>query len=588
MSNFATGLKTAWFGVKNNKNMLIVISIFCIAVFPAFTLISLINPSDDKPYYYILMVYGVIVSLAAGLVIPISFFSYLYNRSACDFFNAMPVRRSQYFWGYFAASVLVFLIPWSITALIHCFITRWSTNLWTPFLLSLGIFFVLYCSMTFAVTFSGSKLCAVLTFIIMNILPVMVALFPISAAGADTLAYGQRIADNIMAVTPVSALAWVSNEDGLFDGIIPIQIGFAIIELIASFFMFKYRKSESTMALAFPKTRYFYQYGVLLLAALFIDTLFVSQCYSYRVYYENGGIRAYNYTNFPSGFWSETVFFTLVFVLVAFILTNMILEKNPRAAFKKIRHYFFFIGGYGVFLLITVPLAINLMPKSVLPFTPKYAAVYAYGYEEITYDEYESINRNKSEFTALIYRQISDEEIAETEYAAEYASQWEYEHETHYYKKVIKDAFIVTDKKKLKELTGVLGTFVPEYNGESTYNGLIIYPADRSYHTLDHLIYEVESDEALPSKDYTELKIAFAKDSLSISSDIDEKLLDRRITHNVYYDQSIFTKESIVTRIGYTSDLEYISKYKDYGIELDPDGYFGSNTGDSPVAAESA
>lgn len=567
MNDFARSAKTAWFGVKHHRNMLIAMLIFCVLIFPAFTLISVRGQADNYDSYLypmVMSIYGIMVSFAAGLAMPVSFFSYLYNRSACDFYNAMPIRRSQYFWGYFAASALMFAVPWALTALIHCFISEWGNNLWKPFLLSLGLFFVLYCSMTFAVTFSGSKLCAVLTFVIMNILPVMVVMFPITAAGADAVAYGQRIADSVMALTPVSAAAWFTDENP-FSNIIPVQLGFGVIELVVSFFMFKYRKSESTMALAFPKTRYFYQYGVMLLTAMFIDAMFVSQCFRYQVYFENGGLRAYNYTNFGNGFWSSTIFFTLVFVLIAFIITNMVLEKTPRAAFKKIRHYFFFVGGYGIFLIITVSLAVNLLPQSILPFTPKYAAVYVYGYEEISENEYDDMYRNGlGYYAASITLEKGDNTV---KYTDDFGNEWsDYEREERYYKKTVREAFIVTDKAKLKELQKMMGSEL-----ENEYPDIVIFPADRGYCTLTNYGATVYSESELPSEDYTEFKIAFSKDGKTFDGDVEESDLDNRITNDSFHpSNNIFVKTNISVRLGYASDPSLITGYKDYGITLSP------------------
>ncbi len=568
MSDFARSLRTAWFGVKSHKNALLVLSIFCVILFPAFTMITVSGQQVEyysSGYQIVLSVYGGIVAVAAGLVFPITFFSYVYNRIECDFYNAMPVRRSQYFWGYFAASAVIFIIPWSITAIIHCFITKWGNNLWKPFLLSLGLFFVLYCAMVFAVTFSGSKLCAVLTFAIMNVLPVMVVLFPITAAGADTISYGQRLVDNIMALTPASAVYWLFDENQ-FSYVIPIQLGFALAELIAAFFMFKYRKSESTMALAFPKTRYYYQYGIMLLTAVYVCYLYTNGCYHLYIDFEDGRLRVQYYTNFlERDRWVQMIFFTLVFVLLAFILTNMILEKSPRAAFKKIRHYFFFLGGYAVFLLITIPLAINLLPKSVLPFTPDYAAVYVYGYEEITEEEYNKMCDNNLYFyTAEIKETVSDEK---KEFIDEYGnSVQDYEYENHYYKKIIKDAFIVTDKEKLDKLTESLSDYP-----ENEYPDFVIFPLRDSWYNLSTVrtIY----DHKLPDSNYTEFKIAFGR-GLNITSDIDEKELDDRITDDKYYPNiNIFVKESIATRRGYAVDPSFITEYKDYNINLDPDRF---------------
>lgn len=566
MNDFSRTVKTAWFGVKSHINMLTVMCIFCVLIFPAFTLIT--ASANNLEYYrseygLLLSSYGMIVSVIAGLVMPLSFYSFIYNRVSCDFYGAMPVRRSQYFWGYFSSSCLIFLVPWAATAIIHVIITENGNNLWRPFLLSLALFFVLYCSMTLAVTFSGSAPCAVLTFIIANALPATTILFPILVSGVDFTAYGKKFIDFIMAVTPVSAVFWFADED-VFIRVLPVQVIFGVLELVASFFMFKYRKTESTMALAFPKTRYYYQYGIMLLVAMFVCAVtFNSYPSPFNVYhyldYADGMLKPYTNSHVDNDYMASAVFFTLVFVLLAFILTNMILEKNPRAAFKKIRHYFIFLGGYALFLLITVSLSINFLPKSTLPFTPKYAVFYVYGLEEIDKSEFEQLaNANSDRLTSIGVVKSGSEEWGSSYHSALGDSDTV---DRHYYKRFVKDAFVVTDKAKLRELEKIVGEANPN-------SDVIIFDSDQSRWSLCGY-YTVHSADELPTEDYTDFKISFVKEGEQITSDIDEKKLDYRISDNQYSSYAdIFIKENVHIRYGSAKNPSVLEKYRDYNVNL--------------------
>ena len=568
MNDFSRTVKTAWYGIKSHKNSLLILSIFCVFLLPVFTIISAKTEVEYYSEFYpnTLYVYGAFLAIVTGLVLPLNFFSYLYNRSEKDFYYAMPIKRSQYFWGYFASSAVIFIIPWTALTVIMCCLSEWGNNLWGPYLQGLGLFFVLYCSMVFAVTFCGSGLCAFVTFCVMNVLPIAVFAFPLAAAGVDIDAHIELLADKIMAITPVSALNWYGSGD--YGYMIPIQIAFGVLELAGAFFLFKYRKGESTMALAFSRFRYPYQYIVMLLAAAGMDAIIFSGYTRYYVYGTSSGVEINRNTPWENGnFWREIIFLSIVTVLVSFILLNMILEKNPRAAFSKVRHLFIFTGGYVVFAVIAVSVASSAIPHSVLPFSPKAAVVYAYGYQEITQSEYDKMKddyRSDPVFSFAVPKEGGGAEMAGSvipEYADTYdhTQELEPDYDYYFYKRVLIDAFTVTGRDKLKELVKLVEKEPVEYPD------FIIFPS--SVYTMSARSRITSYQDAALSDGYIDFKITFIKDGRGFEGDVREKDLEEQITDEWSHRYN-YSRRGFVSRIGFAKDPSMITDFKDHSVIL--------------------
>lgn len=569
MNDFSRTVKTAWYGIKSHKNSLLILSIFCVFLLPVFTIIFAKSEVEYYSEFYpnALYIYGAFLAIVTGLVLPLNFFSFLYNRSEKDFYYAMPVKRSQYFWGYFASSAVIFIIPWTALTVIMCCLSEWGNNLWGPYLQGLGLFFVLYCSMVFAVTFCGSGLCAFVTFCVMNVLPIAVFAFPLTAAGVDIDAHIELLADKIMAITPISALTWYGSSAS-YGYIIPIQVAFGVLELVGAFFLFKYRKGESTMALAFSRYRYPYQYIVMLLAVMGMDAVIFSAYTRYYVYNMSDGVEINQNTPWESGdFWREMIFLSVVTVLVSFIILNMILEKNPRAAFSKVRHLFIFTGGYVVFAIIAVSVATSAIPHSVLPFTPKAAVVYVYGYQEITQSEYDEMKEDyhsEPVFSFAVPKEGGSNEkgglvIAEYADTYEHTQELEPEYDYYYYKRVLTDAFTVTQKDKLKELVKLVEKEPTEYPD------FIIFPS--SVYTLSMRTRIMSYQDAPLSEGYTDFKVTFIKDGKGFEGDVQEKDLDKQITDE-WSHKFNYSSRGLVSRIGFAKDPSMIRDFKDYSVIL--------------------
>lgn len=401
-------LKTVWFGIKNNKVLLGFVGLLCVIVFPAFSV--MFKPDGNIPG-----VFGCIAAYFCGFVTPVALLGYLHKGRECEFYNAMPVKKSQYFWGYFIAGLLIFLIPLTLMfAIEHAF----GYDGWGEYYLkSAAAFLSIYCSTILAVVFSGSTASTVVTLIIRNGIAIALVALPLMIAAVDVSAYVELLFKPICILTPVT----VGNAilDPQTTGVQGYQLIVAAIELVTAFLLHRYRKNETVTALAFPKSRYFYQYIVMLIFALGGDALLMP---IFGVYDSDYGIFTTK-DSFPL-----VVFLTLVIIFIAFILLNIVLEKNARAAFKKIRHFFIFSVGYAVLILSVSGICTNCIPPSVLPFRPDSAVVSVYSVTDVSDKDAE-----KWDFSYISFSDNSEDS-------------W------HYCKKILQEEFAVASPDKVKDL----------------------------------------------------------------------------------------------------------------------------------------
>lgn len=350
-----------WFGLKNNRVIAGFMLLLCGVILPAFSVVfGEANPNSD-----ILGTYGCIAACFGGFFIPITIFSYLYNKQEYDFYSSMPVKKSQYFLGYFISGFLIFLIPASIMFLIHSAMGTygWNDYFWQ----SVAAFSVIYCSTVFCTVFSGSRTSTAVSIFLINCLAISLVAFPLMITNVDVNAYIELLFEKISIFTPVTAVMGIFNERFFWD-VIPWQLLIAASETVGAFFLHKYRTNESSTALAFPKSRYFFQYIVMLVFALAIDAVLLLI---------SGRIYSLEFVRWNIDL-PIIVFFTALSVLAAFVILNMILERNPRAAFKRIRHLFIFSAGYCFFLFIVINICHLVIPVSVLPFSPESAVIHIY------------------------------------------------------------------------------------------------------------------------------------------------------------------------------------------------------------------
>ncbi len=502
-------LKTIWFGIKNNKVMIGFLMLLGAIIFPVFSAVL----NEGRPLYdRIPGIYGCIMAYFCGLVIPTSMFGYLNKRQEFDFYNSMPVKRSQFFWGYFIAGFLIFIVPLTIMFTIHGLFASGS-EIFFYYLKSIGAFLSIYCSVILAVVFSGSTTSTVVTIIIRNGLPLALVALPLIIAAVDVNAYVEALQKPIILLTPLAAGIEMFVDE--LQHLLLWQLIPAAIELIVAFFLHRFRQSETTMALAFPKSRYFYQYLVMLIFALGADAVLLPLLGLYET------DRGIVYTDqLPS-----VIFLTALVIFISFILLNIILEKNSKAAFKKIRHFFFFTGGYGVLILLIAGLAPRLIPPSVLPFTPKIAEVEVYSVERIPDEETEDFLNADLKPYSFAYYYYSSPDDSEGKWA--------------YFKEVHEASFAVTDPDKLKELV----RYAMEDN-RYNYSSFDILRSGVHYPFMDRGIYYNGGSVVSPmDEDFITFDITFIREK------------------NMFIEPG-----DAAYRHGYAIGIENVTRYRDYDL----------------------
>ncbi|MDE6580313.1 MAG: hypothetical protein K2K41_07255 [Ruminiclostridium sp.] len=364
-------LKITWFGIENNYTMIGIILLISCFLMPAFTVLTLMmnNGSgyiDESSAQSVIKVYGTVLAYLEGFILPIGLFSYVHKRRSCDFYNSMPVGRSQYFFGYALTGLAVFTVSFCWMFVVH-FVLLGFSNIFPCFLPPFALFITIYCSMIFAVCFSGSIMSALVTFVLRNCIYVSIVLLPLVIAGVDMNSYFDFFFEKPLCVlTPVTAVGcWAAD----WYGIMLLQVLVALVELAMAFLLHRYRKSETTMAIAFPKSRYPFQYIVTLMAAFLVDALVM-----YSIDFMN--IRDdTDYNFFKSNDFYLLILITLIVIIISFAFLNIILEKNGRAAFSKIRHLFIFTACYALVMFTIFNWIAPNIPYQVLPFNPEYAVI---------------------------------------------------------------------------------------------------------------------------------------------------------------------------------------------------------------------
>lgn len=511
MKDIQKTLKVTWFGIKNSKVLFILMLILCCFFIPAFIYLGM-NESDYLLNAHDISIIGTFVAYAGGIFTPFVLFSYLHNRTEQNFYSSMPVKRTQYFFGYFLSGMLMFLVPYTLMFVICGFLP--NSGLWAGFFKPVGMYFVLYCALTLCMMFCTSRAGAVTTYILRNGLAASLVILPFILASLDSNAYFELLSDKILMFTPLGT-AFCINED--YEHILTVQLIIALAELIVSYLLYIRRRNETSLALAFPKTRYFYQYAVMTVAALYITAFFAAMF----------GVNSH----YGDDDWAYVIFFTIALTFIVFVILNVILEKNSKAAFHKIRHLFIFLAGFGIITTVTVNLLISLVPYSVLPFTPKFAVVRLYTVEMCSDGE----NPNFG-----VYISHNDKESYDKN------PQWVQCHAEKY------KTFIVTDEKKLKALTDYAQT--PSYSNIRSNLSLLPSHSPWGYAGLNF-------DESIPS-DFIAVEIDFYNANVSFKDEITETALTGLLARP--YLKGTYRQS---TRYGFGRGDDYISGFADVTVK---------------------
>lgn len=418
------------FGIENNYVLIGIILLISCLLMPALTILSIMDNRrylDDTNAQVIVRIYGAILAYFEGFALPLGLFSYVHKRRQCDFYSSMPVRRSQYFWGYVLTGIIVFLMSFGWMCLAHFVITGFR-NILPCLLQPVAVFLVIYCSMILAVCFSGSVMSTIVTFTVRNAVVISVILLPIIISGANMNSYIELLGKKICVLTPVTAIgAWIEE----WYDVMLLQLPVAAVELTAAFFLHSHRKSETTAAIAFPRSRYPFQYIVMLMTALLTDALL-----SYLMPYNYGSVLDEDMImGFARNDFYMFIFLTAIIILVAFIILNIILERSGKAAFSKIRHFFIFSACYGLILFTLFNYIAPNIPHSILPFKPDCAIICVREY---------TITKEKNDYDREY--EDEDEEISHREEERYSVNESAY----------VKEAYCVTDRKLLKELVDLV------------------------------------------------------------------------------------------------------------------------------------
>lgn len=380
---FVKTLRIVYFGIRNNLVLAGILLFIACIVFPAAYLTMVTNwyPMEEiRKLHDGTEMFSILWAMGAGVLIPAVMFSFVHKRQTRDFYHSMPVRREQYFIGYTAAGFLLFLLPYLLMCVIMAILgdarvafengSGLMAFMWTG--RTIVLFVIIYAAAVMSMMFSSSMFTSIVTFAFLNAFAFVTVFCSLEMNDyIDMSAYMSALMPYVIVFMPIGgavSFADLLNQYNM-EWVLWAQFGIALIELALAFIMYKYRRGETTMSLAFPRTRYTLQYGVMFLVAMFFVTFF----------------NAILHRGFTPGRISlESIIWAVVFVFATFVMMNMILEKNFRAAFHKIRHFFIFSASYAVVLLIIFGIVSGL-PRWVVPIKTDAVLLYVTHYELVHY-----------------------------------------------------------------------------------------------------------------------------------------------------------------------------------------------------------
>ncbi len=443
-------LKVTLYGLKSNWVFIALLFPLCLGIVAAWKAMTGEYSSGSR----------LIVAVIMGIVLPLEMFGYVYKRTECDFYSSMPIKRSQYFFGYLITCFISFLIAYiPLNAVFAIYPEPFGEN----FLQGLGVFFVTFSVTLLAVMLSGSLLSSFVTLFILNFAVFEIFYLIILLCQVDESLYISRFGNVVDLFSPFLVIDNINVFPALLKG---------AAELVIAFFLHRYRKNECTAAVAFPKTRYIIQYMTIFMVALWVSTR-DTLSYIYLMGYTGEGRTLSRFIR--QTFESPCFFpYSFIAIFITFVITNMIFENTPRGVFKKIRHLFIFTFGYSVFyLLIVGGLLFTSMPYTFVPFNSDLVLVSVYKYEEkgrvlreTEEDEYyyngsyfkeppEAVSADRSENNGTA--ESSDSYFMNKTNDREEQGKWyvyyDREKYLYYFKQTDTTVYAVTDKKYINQLS---------------------------------------------------------------------------------------------------------------------------------------
>ncbi|MCM1054762.1 MAG: hypothetical protein NC394_04480 [Bacteroides sp.] len=356
--------KVTLYGLKNNEIFIFLMFVLSLCLMAIWGAVA--GTGSDAT---------LMIPTCLGVLLPMAMLGYVHSRSECDFYHSMPIKRSQYFLGYTISCFIAFLAVYIPVNLIYIAV---GSYFMVNFFAALAVFFVTFSVTVLAIMLSGSVLSTLITLLILNAVIYETALLILSVAQVDTQVYLDVFNTALTILSPFSALdTFYSNDPDVIA--MALQLLMAAVNLCAAFFLHRYRKNESTAAVAFPKTRYVIQYMAMFMVALFISSR------DSLMYIIIGDGRGRSFSRFLEYYVDRPSFFPYTFlaIIVTFIITNMVFENTPRGALKRIRHLFIFALSYAAFFIFIVGgVLYPNMPYTFVPFESDLVLVSVYKYEE--------------------------------------------------------------------------------------------------------------------------------------------------------------------------------------------------------------
>lgn len=523
--------RIALYGLSSNK-------VFIVLMFMV-SMITFILTMNAWNYSMGEQVGFIAISGLLGVFMPVVMFQHMLKRREYDFYTAMPVKKSCYFWGFGLAAFMSFLMIWlflfSVTVMLG------FTEAIRYFLPGFMLYFTVSSATVLALVLSKSVFSFIMIFLILNFLALELFGGFLSIFNVDSRVYMIAFEKTLSFFTPFysAQLFFQYDRDWLLLGLLPVVMGG--IQLAAAFLLHRRRSGEGQDTLAFSKTRCPIQYIIMFMAALTPALLSLDTFY-YR--------REKNFGDFVSATVKEGHFvgITLVVIFGTFVITNMIFENTPRGVFKKVRHLFIFTAGYWIFyFFILGAILFPNIPLTYVPFNGNMAIVSVYGFEEKTEAEYNEMMSvyNNALFEHNNYNGESGEEYSRLynlyNKASEEEHRWKnvYEDETakYFYRKANVASYIVTDSEYLKNISDRLAEMSKNFKGNFYQYWDFGYPniisdarvspdrenaysyIDEKYYYENALIFEIALYE-LTDWQYDEFTEKYGKDEFYVSGDM--------------------------------------------------------------------
>ena len=302
--------------IADNSKLTITHSVLCILGLPLLCAIAMIltymdvnkikYEDDTLALFAVISVCAIVISVLMGIIIALSSFRYLYNKSLVDMNHSLPLTTKQRFFADYLSGLSVYMIPMLCSVVLgliivgigYMVIGTDETNIFNlvPAAIKAGCIvlvgmILLYTLSVMAVTFCGSLFEAVFSVFTLNaIIPGVIACLGIAVSLAEPFGMGEDaiLSKNFFLCTsPIGAAVFAGTyvDGGYFRDIGSesqyisamyikwMVITFIVIGLYlaAAFFLYKFRKAEDVSK---PYVYPWFYYVFMFSAVLCVISLF--------------------------------------------------------------------------------------------------------------------------------------------------------------------------------------------------------------------------------------------------------------------------------------------------------------------------